>query len=66
MLLLAIRTIAIAVSSSPLPIASATRPTAARAASASSVMAPPRKLSGLIRPSTTLASVTVALSPPAP
>ncbi len=54
-----------AAASSDSPIASATVPTAARAASTSSAISPPARLVGRY-PRTTLASVTVGCSPPLP
>jgi len=66
MLVSTIRAIASALASTSWPSRSASRPSAARAAAVSSCMRPPRKLSGLIRPSTRLASVTVASVPPRP
>jgi hypothetical protein len=48
------------------PSGSAMRCTACRAADASSLSSPPRNRSGLSRPSTRLASVTVGSLPPLP
>ena len=66
MLLLAICTMASAVSSTGLSMAPAIAAMALDAASASSAMAPPRKFSGLMRPMARLASVAVARVPPRP
>ena len=57
-------TTAMATSSGVMASSSPRRPREARAAAASSCISPPKKLPGLMRPSATLASVTVASVPP--